>query len=75
MKFSVLLPTRNRLEYLRYAVETVRRQDYADWEIIVSDNCSEDDIVCAYRFRRRLLAGESRGDGSKLHYREARVRR
>ena len=45
MKFSVLLPTRNRLEYLRYAVETVRRQDYADWEIIVSDNFSEDDIA------------------------------
>lgn len=44
MKFSVLLPTRNRLEYLKYAIETVRRQNYADWEIIVSDNCSEDDI-------------------------------
>lgn len=44
MKFSVLLPTRNRLEYLRYAVETVRRQDYDNWEIIISDNCSEDDI-------------------------------
>jgi glycosyltransferase involved in cell wall biosynthesis len=44
MKFSVLLPTRNRLEYLRYAIETVRRQDYSNWEIIVSDNCSEDDI-------------------------------
>ncbi len=44
MKFSVLLPTRNRLEYLRYAVETVRRQDYDDWEVIVSDNCSEEDV-------------------------------
>ncbi|HEX2542306.1 MAG TPA: glycosyltransferase family A protein [Caldimonas sp.] len=44
MKFSVLLPTRNRLEYLRYAVETVRRQDFEDWEIVISDNCSEDDI-------------------------------
>lgn len=44
MKFSVLLPTRNRLEYLRYAVETVRRQDYADWEVVISDNCSEDDV-------------------------------
>jgi glycosyltransferase involved in cell wall biosynthesis len=42
--FSVLLPTRNRLEYLRYAIETVRRQDYSDWEIIVSDNFSEDNI-------------------------------
>ena len=45
MKFSVLLPTRNRLKYLRYAVETVRRQDYEDWEIVISDNCSEDDIA------------------------------
>ncbi|WP_457330909.1 glycosyltransferase family 2 protein [Rhizobacter sp. P5_C2] len=45
MKFSVLLPTRNRLEYLRHAVETVRRQDHDDWEIVVSDNCSEEDIA------------------------------
>ncbi len=45
MKFSVLLPTRNRLEYLRFAIETVRRQDYADWELIVSDNDSEEDIA------------------------------
>jgi glycosyltransferase involved in cell wall biosynthesis len=45
MKFSVLLPTRNRLQFLRFAVETVRRQDYADWEIIVSDNDSDDDIA------------------------------
>ena len=45
MKFSVLLPTRNRLELLRYAIETVRRQDYGDWEIIVSDNASEEDVA------------------------------
>lgn len=44
MKFSVLLPTRNRLELLKYAVETVRRQDYSDWEVIISDNHSEQDI-------------------------------
>jgi glycosyltransferase involved in cell wall biosynthesis len=44
MKFSVLLPTRNRLDLLSYAIETVRRQDYPNWEIIVSDNCSDQDI-------------------------------
>ncbi|MBS0621083.1 MAG: glycosyltransferase family 2 protein [Verrucomicrobia bacterium] len=44
MKFSVLLPTKNRLEYLRYALASVLRQDYADWEIVVSDNFSEEDI-------------------------------
>jgi len=45
MKFSVLLPTRNRLDLLSYAIETVMRQDYADWEIIVSDNFSGEDIA------------------------------
>ena len=44
MKFSVLLPTKNRLEFLRYAVQSVLDQDYADWEIVISDNASEDDI-------------------------------
>lgn len=44
-RFSVLLPTKNRLDLLRYAVETVRRQDFADWEVVISDNCSEDDIA------------------------------
>ena len=45
MKFSVLLPTRNRLEYLRHAVESVRRQDDPGWEIVVSDNDSDEDIA------------------------------
>jgi glycosyltransferase involved in cell wall biosynthesis len=44
MKFSVLLPTRNRLDLLSKAIETVCRQDYDDWEIIVSDNFSEEDV-------------------------------
>ena len=44
MKFSVLLPTRNRLDLLRFAIETVLRQDYENWEIIVSDNASHEDI-------------------------------
>jgi GT2 family glycosyltransferase len=45
MKFSVLLPTRNRLDLLSYAIETVRQQDYEDWEIIISDNFSEQDVA------------------------------
>ncbi len=45
MKFSVLLPTRNRLELLRYAVQSVLRQDYADWELVVADNDSENDVA------------------------------
>jgi glycosyltransferase involved in cell wall biosynthesis len=45
MKFSILLPTRNRVRYLELAIQTVFRQDYDDWEIIVSDNDSEEDVA------------------------------
>jgi glycosyltransferase involved in cell wall biosynthesis len=45
MKFSILLPTRNRVRYLEFAIQTVLRQDYRDWEIIVSDNDSEEDVA------------------------------
>jgi len=45
VKFSILLPTRNRLDLLELAVESVRGQDYADWEIIVSDNASDQDVL------------------------------
>ena len=45
MLFSVLLPTHDRLKYLRYAIDSVLRQDDQDWEIVVSDNDSTDDIA------------------------------
>lgn len=44
MKFSVLLPTRNRLEFLKYALASVMKQDYSNWEVIISDNFSDQDI-------------------------------
>lgn len=44
MKLSVLIPTRDRLELLRHAVESVRMQSDVDWEIVVSDNASSQDV-------------------------------
>jgi glycosyltransferase involved in cell wall biosynthesis len=44
MKLSFLLPTRNRLKYLRYAIRSVLRQGDSNWEIVVSDNDSDEDI-------------------------------
>lgn len=42
MKFSVLLPTRDREELLKYAVQSVINQTYSDWELIISDNGSSE---------------------------------
>jgi glycosyltransferase involved in cell wall biosynthesis len=47
VKFSILLPTRNRLDLLKLAIGSVRMQDLDDWEIVVQDNASADD-VCGY---------------------------
>src|SRR5947208_15659485 len=39
---SAVIPTRNRLGFLQEAVESARRQTYANWELIVVDDASED---------------------------------
>ncbi len=44
MKFSVLIPTRNRLDNLKDCIASVLLQDYPNFEIIISDNDSQEDI-------------------------------
>ena len=41
-KVSVIIPTHNRAEFLRCAIESVLRQTFTDLEIIVSDDKSTD---------------------------------
>ena len=43
MKISVVIPTRNRSEFLRYCVNTCLAAEDRDIEIVVSDNNSVDD--------------------------------
>lgn len=50
MKISILIPTRDRSEFLKYALATCVRIDH-DIEIVVSDNASEDatrDVVSSF---------------------------
>ena len=42
MPISIVMPTYNRLQYLREAVDSVLGQSYSAWELIISDDGSQD---------------------------------
>lgn len=41
-KITICIPTYNRIAYLKKAIDSAISQDYANFEIVVSDNCSND---------------------------------
>jgi glycosyltransferase involved in cell wall biosynthesis len=45
MKLSFLLPSRNRLQLLKHAIDSIQRQRIDDYEILVADNASEEDYA------------------------------
>lgn len=63
-RFSVIIPQRNRSEYLIHTLRTCMMQDYPNFEIIVGDDCSDDNSVELVRelqkkdSRIKLLAHE-----------------
>jgi len=40
--FSIIVPTLNRVSTLRECLRTISLQDFDDYEVVVSDNCSND---------------------------------
>ena len=47
--FSVVIPTYNRCDLVEGAVRSVLRQTCDDLEVVVSDNCSDDDTEAVVR--------------------------
>lgn len=41
-KITVVIPTYNKAEYIEQTIESVFRQTYTDWEIVIVDDCSKD---------------------------------
>jgi glycosyltransferase involved in cell wall biosynthesis len=66
-KVSIIIPVYNREEYLGIAVDSVLRQTYQDWELIISDNGSIDGTLdlahnfALYDHRIRVLTAEHKG--------------
>src|SRR5215212_7651674 len=44
-RFSIVIPTYNRADLVGYTIQSVLRQTFADFEIIVCDNCSTDNTA------------------------------
>jgi hypothetical protein len=40
-RFSIVIPTRNRIDTLKHALATCVRQSFCDYEVVVFDNCSD----------------------------------
>jgi glycosyltransferase involved in cell wall biosynthesis len=55
--FTVIIPQKDRAEYLIHTLRTCMIQDYPNFEIIVSDDCSEDNSV---QVVRNLMEKDSR---------------
>lgn len=42
-KITIITPVWNGLPYIRECVDSVLSQNFQDWEMVISDNCSSDD--------------------------------
>lgn len=42
---SIVLPTYNGAKYIRQSIESIRNQVYTDWELILVDDCSQDNTL------------------------------
>jgi glycosyltransferase involved in cell wall biosynthesis len=63
--FSIVIPTRQRHDTLQYAIQTVLKQSYDDFELIIMDNMSTDET--------RLVVESFQDDRIKYHRSEERL--
>ena len=66
-RVSIVIPVYNREKYITFAVESVLRQTYTDWELIISDDGSTDGTLemitefALHDSRIRVLTAEHKG--------------
>lgn len=72
MKVSVVVPLYNKARYVARALDSILKQDYGDFELIVVDDGSTDEspsIVRSYTDKRiRLISQANAGPGAARNY-------
>ena len=56
-KISIIIPTYNRCDYLGQTIKSALAQDYENYEVVISDNCSSDNtpsVVAKYLKNKRV---------------------
>ena len=46
---SVVVPTRNRVDWLRRCLDGIVEQDFPDYEVVIVDDGSCEEVVLAYQ--------------------------
>ena len=59
-RLTIGLPVYNGANYLAEAVTSILSQDFEDFELIISDNASDDDINIAYAIIRAAVRWNER---------------
>lgn len=54
---SIVLPSYNGARYIRESIDSILRQTYTDWELIIVDDCSND---CTLEIARKYACRDSR---------------
>mgnify|MGYP006266998903 CR=1 FL=1 len=64
---SILMPVRNAAKYLKDTIESIKRQDYTDWELIlINDHCTDNSpeiMGAACQADSRIKTHKNPGEG------------
>ncbi|MEG6568017.1 glycosyltransferase family 2 protein [Thermoanaerobacterium saccharolyticum] len=77
-KVSIIIPVYNSEKYLKYTIESIIKQSFKDWELIIVDDCSTDKSyliayeyslnyknISVYKFKQNMGAWAARNYGIK----------